>query len=531
MPWWDLPAKVAGLVGVGGLAYRAVLVVLGVPATNSDEATMGLAALHISQGRDFPAFFYGQSYMGTLEAYLAAPLFWLFGPTTVALRLPTLLLYGVFVVGMFALTRLIVGPWPAVVTVAVLALGSDRIVKNQLIAAGGYPEISPGAAVLFLLATLLGLGLIPPRRRTFMLWGLISGLLFWTHWLILPYLGVAGLVLIAAARKNRNRMNLGSVAWATVLGFVVGSLPLLVYNLSSPFSSNSVGVFLSQNASAADSSLADKIYGGVLLGIPMGVGLCSPGRCETWHLLWSFPYLVALLVAGFIAVKGLRQGADEGFRNLVRLGLVAAAGTTVLAYARSSSAAETPVESARYLSPLLVSTPVLLWLVWTLAARLVRLGEGRNVSTARRRLFTLAVTVPAGAVLAVMAVATSALALEVPAIREAEERRDSLAEYLLAQGSRYVYADYWTCNRLTFRAREEIRCAVLNDDLTRGHDRYAPYRRAVESSANPVYVVPESLPLDGHVRAALDTSGVAYRVSRVAGHNIYVPARPLPIPS
>ena len=42
---------------------------------------MGLAALHIARGEDFPVFFYGQEYMGTLEAYLAAPLVALFGPS------------------------------------------------------------------------------------------------------------------------------------------------------------------------------------------------------------------------------------------------------------------------------------------------------------------------------------------------------------------------------------------------------------------------------------------------------------------
>ena len=42
-------------------------------------------------------------------------------------------------------------PW---LTVALLVLGSDRVVKNQLIAGGGYPEINPARVLLLLLARL-----------------------------------------------------------------------------------------------------------------------------------------------------------------------------------------------------------------------------------------------------------------------------------------------------------------------------------------------------------------------------------------
>nr|WP_181726564.1 hypothetical protein [Micromonospora provocatoris] len=69
-----LPTLLALLVGFAGVGYRLALLFADVPPTNSDEATMGLAALHIARGDGFPVWFYGQAYMGTLEAYLAAPL-------------------------------------------------------------------------------------------------------------------------------------------------------------------------------------------------------------------------------------------------------------------------------------------------------------------------------------------------------------------------------------------------------------------------------------------------------------------------
>jgi hypothetical protein len=63
---------------------------------DSDQAIVGLMAKHLSEGRAFPLFFYGQSYMLAVEAWLAAPLFWI-GPPTVATLRASLILTNVLV--------------------------------------------------------------------------------------------------------------------------------------------------------------------------------------------------------------------------------------------------------------------------------------------------------------------------------------------------------------------------------------------------------------------------------------------------
>ena len=60
------------------MELRILLIAQGWPMTNSDESTMGLMALHIAYRGEVPIFFYGQGYMGALEAYLPAFLFSLF---------------------------------------------------------------------------------------------------------------------------------------------------------------------------------------------------------------------------------------------------------------------------------------------------------------------------------------------------------------------------------------------------------------------------------------------------------------------
>src|SRR6185436_20902367 len=57
---------------------------------DSDQAIHGLMAKHIAELRAFPVFMYGQSYLLAVEAWLAAPMFLLFGVSVWALKLPLL---------------------------------------------------------------------------------------------------------------------------------------------------------------------------------------------------------------------------------------------------------------------------------------------------------------------------------------------------------------------------------------------------------------------------------------------------------
>ena len=60
------------LIGIGAVVaavlLKSTLVAVGSFPFNSDEAVVGLMAKHISQGAR-PVFFYGQVYMGSLDAF------------------------------------------------------------------------------------------------------------------------------------------------------------------------------------------------------------------------------------------------------------------------------------------------------------------------------------------------------------------------------------------------------------------------------------------------------------------------------
>ncbi|MFC0030596.1 DUF423 domain-containing protein [Micromonospora chaiyaphumensis] len=643
-----LPALLALLAGLAGVGYRLALLLADVPPGNSDEATMGLAALHIARGEDFPVWFYGQAYMGTLEAYLAAPLVALAGPSVLVLRLPTLALYALFLALSWRLTRRLGGDrWYALLVVAVLALGSDRVLKNQLIAGGGYPELNPGGVAVALLTVGLCAGgsrglsrravvdgpaarlALPPGGSEpaarlpvragasglarWAAWGLVAGLLLWVDPLILPFVLALGAVLVLWRRREL----VGRAGAALAGGLLLGAAPMLLDSLR--HGRDPLAAVLTASGADAAASWGERLHGGLVLGPPLAMGFCSPGHCAGWQLWWAPTFLVLLLLAAIAAWRTLRRPAppvspaapeaasvasadlgefpfaanDKSPRSgggpadvpgewasaAVRLALLAAAAAVLAAYALSNAAGRAPMESARYLSVLAVAMPALLWPLWSAARRAglwprpakpYQPGEPAGTGRAGHHLGDLAGSDPAGqhlgelagsdrpgyrhvgdpesiipsaggrkriraagvtavAVLAGMlgtgAVATAGAVGTVPATHAEAERHRILVDALGDLNLRHVRAGYWTCNRLAFASGEEVRCAVVDDELRPGFDRLPEYRRAVDADPGAAWVAPAGSPLAARLDGRLGPGPDGLRVVDVPGWRIYLPRR------
>lgn len=488
---WKRPAFVAFVLGVLGVGFRAWLVAAEAPLTNSDEATMGLAALHIWRGVDFPVYFYGQHYMGTIEAYLSAPLVGLLGTTTLALRLLTLALYALFLFLMYALTKRVYSPWIAVVTVGFLALGADRIVKNQLIAGGGYPETAP-----MLTAVLLGVLVMKMRPRAWVAagTGLLAGLIVWNHLLPLPYL-VAAAVMLAAGTPWRQW-------WPAIPGVVVGMLPAIWHDLHSTWGHSLLGTFWHLQTTGPDTSTVDRLYGGGILGLPLGMGMCAPSHCEPWQFWWGPVYVALLVISGVLAGRMARSP-----QRSMRLVLIVGALLTVVSYARNSAAGDSPIESARYLSCLLVSTPAWIEPIWTFAG-----------SVARPAWQRLGAAIPLAGAAAMALLATVTLAVHAPVYSAAAAGQKAVLAALERDNVTRMYADYWTCNWIAYQTAEDRVCAVIGDDMAEGLNRYEPYWDIVQQSSYVAYLAPIGTPLDVTLAGKLGWPAV-----RAANYHIYLP--------
>ncbi len=183
------------------LALRLALAARGWPTVNSDQATFGLMVNDILHGRAFPIFFYGQHYLGALQAYLDAPLFALMGPNSFtlhfALTLQTLLAFLV----LYAFTRMVYSPLVAWGTLALLALGPTQSLDYELYPGTHTQDILLYGALLLWLTMLRlrqPLGATCQRTKIALLFciGVAAGLGFWGTFLVTPFIVVALAALV-----------------------------------------------------------------------------------------------------------------------------------------------------------------------------------------------------------------------------------------------------------------------------------------------------------------------------------------------
>ena len=187
------------------LIGRALLLASGSVSFHSDEAVVGLMARHILHG-ERPVFFYGQAYMGSLDAWLIAVGFTLLGDSVLVIRIVQSVLYLLIVATGFAVawrisSRVVV----ATVAALVLAVPNVLLAEYSTATLGGYNE----TLLLGNLLLLLGWSITHERQGSLWRWaalGLVAGIGWWTNGLIIAYvLPVGVLLLVELWRTERRR--------------------------------------------------------------------------------------------------------------------------------------------------------------------------------------------------------------------------------------------------------------------------------------------------------------------------------------
>ena len=195
-----------------GVATVVRLLLLRIPTLWYDEATTGLLGLAVLRG-ELPVYFFGQAFMGALDGYLAAPVYWALGVSARTLELVTVLLALAGVGLTVRLAHDAFGSKAALFTALLLAVPPNFLLYWSHEARGHYP-----------LGTLLGtlallLALRAPAARSgratllFALLGGTLGLAFWTNFLSLVYFPAIALLL------------------AALPAFAIGSLPHWLYGV------------------------------------------------------------------------------------------------------------------------------------------------------------------------------------------------------------------------------------------------------------------------------------------------------------
>jgi 4-amino-4-deoxy-L-arabinose transferase-like glycosyltransferase len=545
------------IIGVAAL-LRLFLISQGWPQTDSDESTMGLMALHIMQKGEHPTFFYGQDYMGSLEAYIAAAMFHLFGPSTFSLRLGLIFLFVLFLVSMYYLASLLYTKKFALATLILLSLGSDTLLQRELDAIGGYPETILFGTLAFLLASWLALSfhqdLSQQNRRlrfaAYGFWGLVVGLGIWSDLLILPFVFMAGLILIVFCWREWR-------TWAPlfiVLGFVIGALPFILYNISANPGWDTFSVVSRIGHQGADaltslrSPIIAQLTGAFLVGLPTATGITpacmnignvqftgvsSPQHflCSTRYLSWATCFTLLWLIAVVLAVIAIwrrrRQFlAHEGtsgerqtlIRQFARLTLLGSAALAFALFVQSPAPAVWPFTSSRYLFGLLIATPAIIRPLWNGTSTLRRLSPGLMRVLV---VFKGAILLLIGAIFLMGTLNTFSI---IPATQAIDWQQEVLVNDLLAHGITRMYSDYWTCDRVIFQSDERIICGVIGGQLQRGYNRYGAYFQIVKADPRSAYVLlVGSSEASTFAHKGAPMPGQYYRHFTLDGYEIYQP--------
>jgi Dolichyl-phosphate-mannose-protein mannosyltransferase len=442
---WHVAIAVVAVAGVVARVwiYRSIL---DVPS--ADEGLVGLWAIHATHG-DFTTFFWGLHYGGTQEALLSVPLFLVFGPSWIALRIVPLLLSAAAALLVWRVGRRTIGERAGLTAGAIFWIWPPYVLLTTT-RAGFYASNVFYCALVML----LGLRIVErPSRMRVGVFGLVLGLAYWQTSQIVPIAApVIAWTIWKAPRALRH-------IWIAAPLAIVGALPWLVWNVRHSFSSLDL---LSYDVHSTYSHRL-RIFLSPLL--PMITGLRTPFT-QTLTLPAPLTYLIyALLVALFVYGFARTRRTNASMLYVIAV---------VFPFLYALSAWTVESSDPRYL---IVFTPVLTLLIAQLGTRFL----------------------PAAALVLAMGALSFAVLHTMhrnvveglnPALGAPNDFRP-LIKTLDRLGVRYVYSTHWVAYRLAFETDERI-IGVKNDftNVSFSHGqaqpalnpffiRYPPYERAV----------------------------------------------------
>lgn len=497
--------------------WKLLFQLRGVVPFNSDEAIVALMARHILMGAR-PVFFYGQAYMGSLDAWLVASGFLVVGQQVWVIRLVQALLYLGTLWTTWLLGRRAFGSgrtgWLAALLLAVPTVNMTVYTTASL---GGYGEA-------LLLGNLMLMVSLDVYRRTcagarlnvwiFGLWGFLAGLGLWANGLTLVYSAPSGIFLLWLLFRQRRRVQIGPALLWIIVGVAAGAAPWWLHALRAgpqQLVAELFGTAVAVEGSPWLAQVGQHLLSFVLFGLTALFGLRPP-----WDITWLALPLLPLALAFWLAVIGwmvrssARAGDDHAPRSLL-LGVI----LTVTAGFLFTPFGVDP--SGRYFLPM--SVPLALF-----AADLAQ-----RISPRLRWQVTVI-----GLVVVFQAWGTLQAAAAPPGLTTqfyqpsvVDHNYDAeLMRFLKAQGETRGYSNYWVAYPLVFKSREQIifiPALPYHPDLryTARDNRYAPYTAEVERSPRAAYIVTHNAPLTAALRQGFARLEVTWEEKKIGDFEVF----------
>lgn len=478
---WRL--AVAGVVALAAV-IRLVLLVRANWMIEADEATLGLVARDIQTEHVRPIFYPGQAYMGTLQAYVAAVLFEIFGMSRQVIKLVPLAGSLAFVATLMLLARRVYDDRAGTVAGLAAAVPSLYVISNTVRMYGPMIEVKAIGNVILLIAIDTVYRDDPPARywpRCVAL-GLLTGFGFWLHTAVLFYALPAAVVLLA--RWPRRALTV-----ALPIGiptFVLGALPVFWFARDHDYTT--FHYLLGTGSERTDRDLLAVGNHLVRHILPRFLGVSFPGQDQplVLQLLVAVPTVAALV---WIAARSWRAPLDwlrlrvpqtHPEVVLVLFGAVTLLGYLLSRFSIYAVQFSTVDATGRYLTPLASLIPIAIaGAAWRLAQH-GRTGE------------LVAATGVAAVLLGCLGSYLTTDPHQIfqsPYYRKLPTSNDALITALDDMGVDAVWIDHWAGKPLMFDSEGRIAAADYVDlRVWHGIDRLGAMSARVFAAPNPAFV-------------------------------------------
>jgi hypothetical protein len=492
-------------------------------AIDGDEAIVGLMGKHILEGKGVPVFYYGQHYMGSLEAIMASLSFFVFGMTPFSLQLVPLLWSIAMVPLVYLVGRSLMNRRVGLVAAVLMALPPPALIVWSSKARGGFIEIV-FLGMLALYLAMLWFRDTKGSARYPAAVGFVVGVGWWVNNQIayamaaigifaFCYLIFAPLVGLISGRKDSRALRrlIVSCAFGPIF-FLIGSSPYWIYNIQRGFPS--AGMFSLSNYEG----FCQHLDGLRFTALPMLLGAkrfwqkgyaFSLARELAWGL-YVMPIVGVCLIRWRQWFRLLLGKIDH--RQPVEL-FVLFCVTACFIFALSSYG--WLVQAPRYLLPLYPALFILLGV----AAQYIS-----GFSSVISNIFVGALVCFH---LAAAYVPERAIAGEpvVFAGQRVERDHQPLIEALGRLGIKRIRTNYWIGYRLAFETAEEVTFSMLAEP---DQVRIPDYERSDEDRGSLPLVLVESEA--SIVRPALRKLGYSFTEERAGGYFIFFNLRQEPHP-
>jgi hypothetical protein len=525
-------------VGLGAALCATVLVKIwlernGSLPFNADEAIVALMARHILRG-EIPIFFYGQSYMGSLDAFLVAGGFLIFGEHVWVIRLVQTVLYLGTLLTTAWIGKKAFGSWSVGILAAwLLAIPPVNVTLYTTVSLGGYGEMLLLGNLILLVGFFIADALNQAEWRRViwlsLLFGTLSGLGIWAFGLtlvyalpVVVYLAVKLLSWIRAPLKAKSERWEGwriptRVFGATLAGLVIGASPWWLYAVNYGFDQLlgelSGGAIAGVEGLSWPGQVLQHLFNLLLLGTTVIFGLRPP-----WEIRWLALPLIPLALFFWIAVmvnviRRVSRAEKPPLSSLLLGGVIV---TLVLGFLLTPFGAD---PSGRYFLPLAV--PLSLFAAEMVHGLRDRWGNWAFGLVGFVLMFNLigtyqsAVKYPPG------------LTTQIDAVAQVDHRYDHvLINFLNQNGETHGYTNYWVAYPLAFLSDESLifvpRLPYHQDfRYTQRDDRYPPYDQLVARAERVAYITSNHPSLDDYLRKSFRALDVTWKEKKIGDYLVF----------